>query len=193
MRPRTRVSTRLGEHLLHPRSIFAALCILFSLALLAGCGGGGGGGNGGACNDPTSLCGSDPTTLTLSKATPEHLTATLTQSQSTISTTGTVTYTVTLLNTTSSPVNVVTYNDATGQPTVPAGLTITDSLGTVVYPYQGSSNPPTPSQVTLAPNQSITATVTTFTPTHQGRFLASATFSFNGNNTVVGPLTVTAR
>lgn len=167
-----------------------------ALPLLAGCGGGGGGSAPCNANAVDALCGADPTTTSVSKTTPEGLTATLAESSyTTTASTGQVLFTMTLTNTTASAVDVVTFPDGTGQPVAPAGLSTIDNGGSTVYTYPSDGTPPTPVEKILQPGESLVTSVPQgagFAPSHKGRFQTTAVFSFNGHNTSVGPLTVSA-
>jgi hypothetical protein len=164
--------------------------ILFSV-FLAGCGGGGSGTSSGG-GGGSAISGPDPTTLSISGATPEGLAVSLAQDHSTIAVNGTVVYTETISNPTTQPVSFQSSDQAgTTEPLVPASLTVVNSSGASVY-----SNP-APAQavmVTLQPGDYFTETLTlSNTFQAQGRYSATATFETGATPTALGLLVLTAR
>ncbi len=169
------------------------------LPLLAGCGGGGGGGNGNTGGGTTGTTGTtgnnnggNPTLSVSALTATKGLTATLSESQSTVGVGGTVTYTLTLTN----PITGTTQTLNVPSVTAPSAvLIVSDSSGNKVY------NPiPAPPFiiVALAPGQSLTETVPVQVFAPAGTYSATATFSFPADSppppvTSVGPLTVTAQ
>lgn len=171
------------------RRIGGVLPLLLVLMLTAGCGGGGG---------AVSLPGPDPTTLALSAPTPKGLTAALRQDKSTITVTmGTVNYTLTLTNSTQNAVAVTVPQDSGGSPLPPVLLSIKDSAGDVLYPSPatGAPVPGGGSQtLILQPGDFVQQTLQITNLFRViGRYQATAIFTTNGGQTVVGPLVLTAR
>ena len=173
---------------------------LFSIAALAGCGGSSG------SSSPALIA---PQPRSVSAATANGLTATLTENVDAISRNGSVTYTVTLTNPTAQTVTMQLPPGCTGtDPAYPdASLRVTDAGGTIVYPVgpfplnpcQPSLSPVTQS---LAPGQTLKSQ---FTVSSQGGssqpfgtkgiYTASATVitSVSGSTTALGPLTITVQ
>jgi len=166
-----------------------ALPALLILILTAGCGG---------SSDTITLPGPDPGTLALSAPTPEGLTAALMQDKSTIPVTrGTVNYTLTLTNGTQNPVAVSVPQDSAGNPLPPVSLSIKSSAGAPIYPTSAAAPPATgggAQTLTLQPGDFVQQTLQV-TNLFQviGRYNATATFTTAGGQTLVGPLTLTAR
>lgn len=172
----------------HQRQTLRALLFLLAPLLTTGCGG---------SSDNVPLPGPDPATLSLSALTPEKLTAALMQDKSTVAvTTGTVNYTLSLTNSTQSPIAVLVPTDGAGSPLPPVSLVIQSSAGEPVYPT--TPGPPTKGgtaqTLTLQPGDFLQQTLQlTNVFRVVSRYNATATFTTNGKQTIVGPLVLTAR
>jgi len=166
--------------------------VLVCLACLAasGCGGG-------SSNGPS---GPDPTAVSVSAVTARDLTATLAQERATVPPDTTVVYTLTLTNNTAAPVTFKIQQFA-GSPPVLGSFQVLDDKGNVArpgYPFDGTSPL---IEITLTPGQSLLQRQVELpynenAPqwTHfRGRYQAFATFTVDGTNTRVGPLSVTIR
>ena len=157
---------------------------LAAMLLGAGC-------SGSSSSDSALLNGSDPTTLSLTAQTPNGLTATLAQDNSTIPvTTGTVNYVLTLTNNSPSAVTVAHPDDAKGNPLPPVTFTLVDASGSTVYQLPSSG---TLTSLVLQPKGYLSETLTLPGALRViGRYQATAVFTTDGTTTV-GPLTITAR
>ena len=178
-----------------------SLCLLglLTLPLLAGCGGGGGGGNGNSGGGTTTTgtggtggtnTGPIQSPLTVSTITATGLTASLTESNSTVAVGGTLTYTLTLTNNTAAAISV----HATGAlPTAPSAvITVRNAAGAVTFqPVPGA---PPIYNGSLAPGQTLTTTQAASGFAAAGTYTATATFSDDTTAAAtVGPLTVMAQ
>ncbi len=168
---------------------WGALPALLALLAAAGCGG---------SSDNITLPGPDPATLSLSAPTAEGLTAALRQDKSTIAvTTGTVNYTLTLTNSTQNAVAVSVPQDSGGSPLPPVLLSIKDSAGDVLYPNPAIDAPVKgggSQTLTLQPGDFVQQTLQITNLFRViGRYQATAVFTTNGGQAVVGPLVLTAR
>lgn len=178
----------------------AALLGLVPVALLAGCGGGGGNGNPTVISPITTGAtgiGTTSGTTTIvpaSVSVPEAngLTATLSESATTVAVGGTVTYTLTQTNNTGAIVTISGIGATAASPAqAPAALSVLNSAGSPVFvPPPG---PPPLDSVSISPGQSLTTTQAVSGFGSAGTYSATAVFGVSGASTVVGPLTVTAQ
>lgn len=180
--------TRTRRTLTRTRQTFRTLLLLL-LPYVAGCGGG--------STDNVSLPGPDPAALAVSAPTPEGLTAALSQDKSTIPVSkGTVTYTMTLTNTAQSPVAVSVPQDSAGNPLPPVALLVQSTAGDTIYPASLGSpaNGSAMQTLTLQPGDFVQQTLQLTNAFRViSRYHATAAFTTNSRQTVVGPLVLTAR
>lgn len=173
-----------------PLRNFPFIFVCLACLVASGCGGGG-------SNGPSGL---DPAAVSVSVATARDLTATLAQERATVSPDTTVVYTLTLTNNTAAPVTFKVQQFAES-PLLLGSLQVLDDKGNVArpgYPFDGTV-PLT--EITLTPGQSLLQreyelayNETAPQWTHfRGRYQAFATFTVDGTNTRVGPLTITIR
>lgn len=186
---RRRQAEKTTRAMTRTRQTLVALLLLLPIATAAGCGG---------SSDNASLPGPDPTALALSMPTPDGLTASLTQDKATVPvTTNTVTYTLTLTNQSKTPVSVSTPQDSQGNPLPPVSLSVKSSGGEAVYPTSAIGPPVTKGTqktLVLQPGDFVQQSLQ-LTNAFQviGRYQAMAVFTTSGGQTLVGPLTLTAR